>query len=211
MAKSKKSRNEILRLRYQLYRSLGYSSAEARLLRKRSLDVSELKTKTVDKKIAIVKNKDYYKIAKPKRKERKKLVEFQKIIKRIQSKEERDLKKTINIQKKYDKYLDDIKDAPEYAKKTTLTDWGYVSRSNVPMNDPNYKIAMEYKDRTARMAHFIKKDMHLKSDDQAYYVLWYMYTYGESYEAAKEAMVIDKNFEQYIKSKIKTKKRGKRK
>lgn len=42
MKQQKKSRSEVLKIRYQVYRKLGYDSETARALSKRSLDVSQL-------------------------------------------------------------------------------------------------------------------------------------------------------------------------
>lgn len=52
--KNNKKRNEILRIRYQFYRSLGYSSYEARKLRNHKLDISNLNI--VDNRIVIDEN-----------------------------------------------------------------------------------------------------------------------------------------------------------
>lgn len=60
----KRTRNEVLQIRYHLYREMGYSAKEASKLRKWSLDVSGIKVKSIEKtkrgkKYNFVKNKYY--------------------------------------------------------------------------------------------------------------------------------------------------------
>ena len=54
---TRKERNEILRIRYQLYRDMGYSSKVASKLRGKSLDVTPLKTSKKTGKV--IKGKAY--------------------------------------------------------------------------------------------------------------------------------------------------------
>ena len=56
------TRSEIYKIRYQIYRDLGYSPAEARAMRGRSLDVSVLKVDPSTKKV--VKNRAYKAVSK---------------------------------------------------------------------------------------------------------------------------------------------------
>ena len=55
-----------------------------------------------------------------------------------------------------------------------------------------------YKDDTAKVAKLIEDDMKL-TNDQAYYMLYFMVTNKQSYKQAKEQMQVDPNFEMYKK------------
>lgn len=69
---------------------------------------------------------------------------------------------------------------------TVLSRWGMYSQDN------------RYKDDTAKVAKLIEDDMKL-TNDQAYYMLYFMVTNKQSYKQAKEQMQVDPNFEMYKK------------
>ena len=197
----KSNYNEIIRKRYKILRDAGYSVAEARKLRKTAIDVTKLKTKMVDKKEVLVKNKEYYKVVKPIREKNPTWVK----------KHPKKRKKIIvdSFPATTDALYEDWKYDVRNAKKdnnTTLSTWGYIARTNIPNDD---KRGWFYKDRTMRMAKDIQQDMNLESESQAYYVLWYAYKYGLSYEQAKKDLKADPNFEIYIKSKLKKERKNK--
>jgi hypothetical protein len=192
----KSNYNEIIRKRYKILRDAGYSVAEARKLRKTGIDVTNIKTKKVGKKEVLVKNKDYYKVVKP-----------------IREKNPTWLKKHPKKRKKiivdsfpepttevlYEDWKYDVRDAKK-DNTTTLSTWGYIARTKIPDDDIR---GWFYKNRTLQMAKEIQQDMNLESESQAYYVIWYAYKYGLSYEQAKKDLKVDPNFEIYIKSKLK--------
>ena len=192
--------NEIIRKRYKILRDAGYSVAEARKLRKTGIDVTNIKTKKVDRKEVLVKNKEYYKVVKP-----------------IREKNPTWVKKHPKKQKKiivdsfsepttevyYEDWKYDVRNAKE-DNSTTLSPWGYMARTKIPDDD---KLGWFYKDRTMRMAKEIQQDMNLENESQGYYVLWYAYKYGLSYEQAKKDLKADPNFEIYLKSKQKERKK----
>ena len=192
--------NEIIRKRYKILRDAGYSVEEARKLRKTAIDVSNVKTKKVGKKEILVKNKEYYKVVKPIREKnptwlKKHPQKKKKLIVDVAPKSE--------IQKDYEKYLSDVKDVKK-DNNTTLSNWGYMSRTKIPDNDVR---GWYYKDRTMSMVKEIQKDMNLETESQAYYVLWYAYKHNLSYDQAKNDLRSDPNFEIYIKNKVKKEKK----
>lgn len=196
----KSNYNEIIRKRYKILRDAGYSVVEARKLRKTGIDVTNIKTKKIGKKEVLVKNKEYYKVVKP-----------------IREKNPTWLKKHPKKQKKIivdsipepttEAFYEDWKYDVRGAKKdnnTTLSTWGYIARTKIPDDD---KRGWFYKDRTMQMAKEIQQDMNLESESQAYYVIWYAYKYGLSYEQAKKDLKADPNFEIYLKTKKKERKK----
>jgi hypothetical protein len=192
----KSNYNEIIRKRYKILRDAGYSVAEARKLRKTGIDVTNIKTKKVGKKEVLVKNKDYYKVVKPIREKNtpwiKKHPKKRKII-IVDSFPE----PTTEVL--YEDWKYDVRDAKK-DNTTTLSTWGYIARTKIPDDDIR---GWFYKNRTLQMAKEIQQDMNLESESQAYYVIWYAYKYGLSYEQAKKDLKVDPNFEIYIKSKLK--------
>jgi hypothetical protein len=194
----KSNYNEIIRKRYKILRDAGYSVAEARKLRKTGIDVANIKTKKVGKKEVLVKNKDYYKVVKPIREKNPAWVK----------KHPKKRKKIIAdsfpvIETLYEDWKYDVRDAKK-DNNTTLSTWGYIARTKIPDDDNR---GWFYKDRTVRMVKEIQQDMNLENESQAYYVLWYAYKYGLSYEQAKKDLKTDPNFEIYLKTK--KKERGK--
>lgn len=196
----KSNYNEIIRKRYKILRDAGYSVAESRKLRKTGIDVTNIKTKKVGKKEVLVKNKEYYKVVKPIRENNPTWVK----------KHPKKRKKIIvdsfpepTTEVLYEDWKYDVRDAKK-DNNTTLSTWGYIARTKIPDDD---KRGWFYKDRTMQMAKEIQQDMNLENESQAYYVLWYAYKYGLSYEQAKKDLKTDPNFEIYLKSK--EKERGK--
>jgi hypothetical protein len=192
----KSNYNEIIRKRYKVLRDAGYTAVEARKLRKTGIDVTNIKTKKVGKKEVLVKNKEYYKIVKPIREKNptwiKKHPKKRKII-IVDSFPE----PTTEVL--YEDWKYDVRDAKK-DNTTTLSTWGYIARTKIPDDDIR---GWFYKNRTLQMAKEIQQDMNLESESQAYYVIWYAYKYGLSYEQAKKDLKVDPNFEIYIKSKLK--------
>jgi hypothetical protein len=193
----KSNYNEIIRKRYKILRDAGYSVAEARKLRKTGIDVANIKTKKVGKKEVLVKNKDYYKVVKPIREKNPAWVK----------KHPKKRKKIIAdsfpvIETLYEDWKYDVRDAKK-DNNTTLSTWGYIARTKIPDDDNR---GWFYKDRTVRMVKEIQQDMNLENESQAYYVLWYAYKYGLSYEQAKKDLKTDPNFEIYLKTKKKERK-----
>lgn len=174
--KNKLSRNETLRLRYKFYRDLGYSSKEASKLRSRSLDISTLKV-TTDKKTKekrFVKNKEY-----------------------------RELKKVY----KDDKVYNDYREKTKNHKKDNfmiISDYAFLTYHD---EDNYYKMNKEqknkvkfYQNETSKMVKYIEKDMNA-TNDQAYYLLYYMYIHDVTYSQAKMQMKYDPTWEEYKRAK----------
>ncbi|HNV62175.1 MAG TPA: hypothetical protein PKN54_04420 [Candidatus Cloacimonas acidaminovorans] len=207
--KQNKRTNEIQRIRYKLYREAGYSVAEARKLRKQSLDVSVIKTKKVDGREVLVKNKDFYKTILP-------IKTAKRVSIKIEREKKREEKRIAKIEKRYNTWKRQVAKVSE-DNNTVLSDWGYMTRAIIPrvetINvkfDEDYNRGMYYKEKTARLAKYIQKDMKLSNEDHAYYVLWYMRTYDISYAQAKEDFAIDPNFEMYSDRKRKSNQKEKR-
>ena len=196
----KSNYNEIIRKRYKILRDAGYTVEEARKLRKTAIDVSNVKTKKVGNKEVLVKNKEYYKVVKPIREKNptwlKKHPQKKKVL-------IVDVAPKSEVQKDYENYLYDIRDVKK-DNNTTLSNWGYIARTRIPDDDVR---GWYYKDRTMQMVKEIQEDMNLENESQAYYVLWYAYKYGLSYEQAKKDLKADPNFEIYLKSKQKERKK----
>lgn len=171
VAERKALRNELLKSRYKILRDLGFTSTEARKLRKQ--------TKTLDFDTKNAYSKKTGKVKKTKK--IKKVLEMSEGIK-INNKFEEYKKKTANVTGDND---------------TVLSDWGYMTAAKIKKGDEKGKF---YKNENLKMVKSIKKDMKL-NNDQAFYMLWYMRKYKVNYLQAKEDMVSDEYFNIYATTK----------
>lgn len=165
------TRNEVRRIRYQIYRDAGYSVEEASRLRSRSLDVSTVrltKTGSIDKRTRV------YKSMVSERYTEKRFDKYKENIKYTSTDDKTFLNKDIN--------------------DTTLSDWGYLTYHK---EDEIYDSKRaKYRDDTARMVKYISKDMKV-NNKQAQYMLYYMLSNDLTYFEAKEQMYVDPLFEIY--------------
>ena len=97
--------------------------------------------------------------------------------------------KTLKVENKYSNYNQEM---IKVKNDTVYSRWGMLTQDK------------RYKNKTAEVVQFIKKDMKIK-DDQAYYVMWFMHTNNLSYRQTKEQLMTDSNFEKYRKIKGKRK------
>lgn len=97
--------------------------------------------------------------------------------------------KTLKVENKYNNYNQEMN---KVKNDTVYSRWGMLTQDK------------RYKNKTAEVVQFIKKDMKLK-DDQAYYMMWFMHTNNLTYRQTKEQMMTDSNFEKYQKGKGKRK------
>ena len=107
----------------------------------------------------------------------------------VKNKQYKQTLKTLKVEKKYNTYNDEMN---KVKNDTVYSRWGMLTQDK------------RYKNKTAEVVQFIKKDMKLK-DDQAYYVMWFMHTNNLTYRQTKEQMMTDSNFEKYQKGKGKRK------
>lgn len=103
----------------------------------------------------------------------------------IKNRKYQQILKTLKVENKYSNYNQEMN---KVKNDTVYSRWGMLTQDK------------RYKNKTAEVVQFIKKDMKLK-DDQAYYVLWFMHTNNLSYRQTKEQFKTDKNFERYRKVK----------
>lgn len=178
MRKTKEQINELVRLRYSYYRSLGYTGVEARKLSKKKINIEIDLLRETDETYRS--NKEKTKTIKPK------------TVKNEKVKNEKDFDLDEYIKKEEHKI--GVKRVNNYVKKfkktegqvidTTLTDFGKFTHDN------------RYKDDTASVVRFIEDDNNLNTN-QAYYFIYLMYQYGYTYNQVKRQITIDEKFELY--------------
>ena len=147
-------RNELLKIRYQILRDLGYSSKEASKLRNQTKSYEiEIKNVKIDKKTKqVIKSKNY--------------------------------KTTLKNQK----INEFVFKAQDVKNDTTYTKWGMLTQDK------------RYKDDTARVVKRLERQ-HKISNNQAYYMLYFMTRNNISYKQARLQLLSNKEFEMYDKRK----------
>ena len=202
-------------IRYQIYRELGYNSRDARILRSRSnlLDVSDIR---LDKNREIVRNRAYYDTL---NKVRQKDI----VIKDIRSKNEiRRIRYALLREAGYSPQeasrlrskpidvrnieLDEngkVKKGLNYKRKSRSigVDLGVAYFKGLENNTVYSQFGMitqdkRYKDRTMKVVHAIQIDTGC-NEKQSFYLLWFMFESGMSYEAAKRELLSSKKWEIY--------------
>lgn len=150
-AYSKKQReNDISRIRYQIYRDLGYSAKDARKLRHHTLDVKDIK---ISDDGHIQKESKQY----------KEIVTFIKTDKKIET---------------YREKTDQITNDTVYSR------WGMLTQDK------------RYRDNTAKMVKQLQRSLKI-TNDQAYYMLYYMMSNKRNLKQAKRELLSSKEFEIY--------------
>ncbi len=202
-------------IRYHIYRELGYSSRDARILRSRSnlLDVSDIR---LDKNREIVRNKAYY--------DTLNMVRGQDIvIKDNRSKNEiRRIRYALLREAGYSpKEASRLRSKPIDVRNIQLDKNGKIKkglnykRKSISIGvdlDVNYFKGLEnntvysqfgmitqdkrYKDKTMKVVQAIQRDTGA-NEKQSFYLLWFMFESGMSYEEAKRELLSSKKWEIY--------------
>lgn len=202
-------------IRYHIYRELGYNSKDARILRSRSnlLDVSNIR---LDKNREIVRNRAYYDTI-------NKVREHDIVIKDNRSKNEiRRIRYALLREAGYSpQEASRLRSKPIDVRNIELDERGKVkkglnykrkSRSIGVDLDVNYFMGLEnntvysqfgmitqdkrYKDKTMKVVHAIQRDTGA-NEKQSFYLLWFMFESGMSYEEAKRELLSSKKWEIY--------------
>lgn len=173
---------EIYKIRYQLYRDLGYTPDDARKLRSRPLFKVEQETK-----VKKVKNKEEevvdFKIEKVSKNEFENLVKINKKTgKVVKGKVYRNIRDSITAPKDVEKFKNK---AYRVKNDTVYSRWGMLTQDE------------RYRDNTAKIVKFLEKE-HGLNNDQAYYLLYYITTHKISYATARRELLTRQDFEEYI-------------
>ncbi len=202
-------------IRYHIYRELGYSSKDARILRSRRnlLDVSDIR---LDKNREIVRNKTYYNTIRELRghdiviKDNRSINEIRRIryaifraagytpqeasrlrsraidVRDISLDENGKVKKGLNFKRKTQEVEVDL--GVNYFKG--LENDTVYSQFGMITQDKRYK------DRTMQVVRAIQHDTGA-NEKQSFYLLWFMIESGMSYKAAKRELLSSKQWELY--------------
>jgi hypothetical protein len=202
-------------IRYHIYRELGYNSRDARILRSRSnlLDVSDIR---LDKNREIVRNRAYYDTL-------NKVRAQDIVIKDTRSKNEiRRIRYALLREAGYSpKEASRLRSRPIDVRDIELDRNGKIKKglnykrksiSIVVDLDVNYFRGLEnntvysqfgmitqdkrYKDKTMKVVQSIQKDTGC-NEKQSFYLLWFMFESGMSYEEAKRELLSSKKWEIY--------------
>jgi hypothetical protein len=202
-------------IRYHIYRELGYNSRDARILRSRSnlLDVSDIR---LDKNREIVRNRAYYDTL-------NKVRAQDIVIKDTRSKNEiRRIRYALLREAGYSpQEASRLRSRPIDVRDIELDRNGKIKKglnykrksiSIVVDLDVNYFRGLEnntvysqfgmitqdkrYKDKTMKVVHAIQRDTGA-NEKQSFYLLWFMFESGMSYEEAKRELLSSKKWEIY--------------
>ncbi len=209
------SQKDEYHIRYHIYRELGYNSRDARILRSRSnlLDVSDIR---LDKNREIVRNRAYYDTLNMVRgqdiviKDNRSKNEIRRIryallreagyspkeasrlrsraidVRNIQLDKNGKIKKGLNYKRKTREVGVDL--GVNYFRglenNTVYSQFGMITQDK------------RYKDRTMKVVHAIQLDTGA-NEKQSFYLLWFMFESGMSYEEAKRELLSSKKWEIY--------------
>ena len=202
-------------IRYHIYRELGYNSRDAAILRSRSnlLDVSDIR---LDKNREIVRNKTYYNTINDLKgrdiviKDNRSMNEIRRIryallreagyspqeasrlrskpidVRNIELDERGKVKKGLNYKRKSRSIVVDLD--VNYFKRlennTVYSQFGMITQDK------------RYKDRTMKVVQAIQRDTGA-NEKQSFYLLWFMFESGMSYEEAKRELLSSQKWEIY--------------